>query len=213
MVSMGRLKVAPVQSAVLVAVGQRWRIQTRLCLVSGSRRESANLGAWEFPLQNLLTAGLRVSVVRLACDLDLWVVPSGRRGREVHGCPALRPCPEGSAADSITIFGVVPHLVVLVLLEFGHLPNLQRHLEVLSILLNLDLPASIGGQRRSGGQRHTGRGVTRDLPENADAQERDNHQRGRRDPEPPSAAGAGWHLIPYLRQHLALQLCRRLIGG
>src|SRR5919112_617981 len=212
MVSMGRLKVAPVQSAVLVAVGQRWRIQTRLCLVSGSRRESAGLGASEFPLQNLLTAGLRVSVVRLACDFDLWVVPSSGRGREVHGCTAVRTYTEGSAADSITIFGVVPHLVVLVLLEFGHLPNLQRHLEVLSILLNLDLPASIGGQRRSG-ERHTSRGVAEDCTENADAQDHDNHQRGRRDPEPPSAAGAGWHLTPHLRQHTVLQLCRRLIGG
>src|SRR5215212_6265706 len=145
----------------------------------------------EFSFENLLAAGAGLPVVGLAGYLDLRVFSGNGRSREVHGGTAPRSRPESPAADSAAIFGVVPHLVVLVLLEFGHVPHLELDLQVLSDLVHPNLTTSLRSQGRSS-QGHTGRGIIRDRSEEASAQNRDDRQRGsRRDPEPPRASGAG----------------------
>src|SRR5918997_1713922 len=105
----------------------RWRFdRTRDRFLAHAQTESGS-SVPEIPFQNRLPAGGGIPVVGLAGHLDLRVVPGVEWGREVHDCLALRCRPEGSAADSpatVLLLGVVPHLVVLVLPEFGQVPHL-----------------------------------------------------------------------------------------
>src|SRR5919112_3604879 len=115
-------------------------------------------------MQHLVPSCRGVPIVGLAGYLDLRVGSSARRGREVHGRPAPRSRSEGSAAYPATILGVVPHLVILVLFKFGHAPNFQLHLQVLSD----DFPTNHAtGLRGQGGcrERHTLRWAVDDRPE------------------------------------------------
>src|SRR5215212_8128207 len=189
--------------------------------------EVAYLSVSEFPFEDLLTAGAGIPIVWLAGYLDLPIMPGAGRGREVHGSTAPRSHLECSAADSAAIFGiasvvilgvvsvvivcVIPHLVVLVLLELGHPPDFELNLQVLPDLLYTGLATSLRG-KGSCEQRHFGRGVFGDRPEEACAQDRQDQERGcRRGPVPPS--GAARDLISHLRQQVPLERRRRLIGG
>src|ERR671921_87476 len=96
------------------------------------KHPTASSKVHEASSQDLIPVRKGVAVVGLSGYLDLGVRPGARRGREVHGRPALGTRTEGSAADSATVFGVVPHLVILVLTEFGHTPYSQLYPQVLT---------------------------------------------------------------------------------
>src|SRR5918997_2777949 len=161
---------------------------------------------YQAPSQDLIPARLGVSIVGLAGYLDLGVGSSARRGREIHGRPTVRSRTEGPAADSASILGVVPHLVILVLPEFGHTPYFQLYLHVLSDDFPTNLATGLGSQGGSC-ERHTLRRVVDERPEESETHYRRNQQRGgHRNPDRPPEPGEGGTLLLHPRERLELEL-------